>query len=177
MKYIAILFLNVKRVYERVCMHLMISLFKNHGENVIFFPTNSSFSYQNIVLGNDVYIGPGAIFLSITVISIGNKVMFGPDVKILGGDHNVSEIGRYMYDVKVKLPENDLPVTIEDDVWVGSGAFILKGVTIGRGAVVAAGSIVTKDVEPYSIVAGIPAKKIKMRFCESDLARHINLLK
>ena len=45
--------------------------------------------------------------------------MFGPNVAIIGGDHNTSEIGKYMYDIKSKLPENDLPVVIDDDVWVG----------------------------------------------------------
>jgi acetyltransferase-like isoleucine patch superfamily enzyme len=158
-------------------MYIMISLFKKYGKNVTFYPTKSSFSYRNITLGNDVYIGPGANFSSITVISIGNKVMFGPNVTILGGDHNISCMGKYMYDVKEKLPENDLPVYIEDDVWIGASAIILKGVRIGTGSVVAAGAIVTKDVEPYSIVVGVPAKKIKMRFSEEDILSHIKLLK
>lgn len=57
-------------------------------------------------------------------------------------------------------------VKIGHDVWIGHGAIIMKGVTIGTGAVVASGAIVTKDVEPYSIVAGVPAKPIKMRFSE-----------
>jgi acetyltransferase-like isoleucine patch superfamily enzyme len=177
MKYIALLFFKVKKVYDRVGMHLMIYLFRSHGKNVIFFPSNSSFSYKNISVGNDVFIGGGANFSTITTINIGNKIMFGPNVTIMGGNHNTSQVGEYMYDVKVKLPGNDLPITIEDDVWVGARAIILNGVKIGRGSVVAAGSIVTRDVEPYSIVAGVPAKKIKMRFSESDLSRHLSLLK
>ncbi len=177
MKYIALLYLFIRKAFDRIVMHIMISLFRAHGKNIIFFPTSSSFTYKNIVLGSDVYIGPGANFSSITLINIGNKIMFGPNVTILGGDHNISQIGEYMYDVEEKLPENDLPITIEDDVWIGNGAFILKGVKINKGAVIAAGSIVTKDVDSYSIVAGVPAKKIKMRFSEQDLTRHINLLK
>jgi len=55
-------------------------------------------------------------------------------------------------------------VTIGHDVWIGHGAIVMKGVTIGTGAVIASGAVVTKDVEPYSIVAGVPAKLIKMRF-------------
>jgi len=65
-----------------------------------------------------------------------------------------------------------LPVRIEDDVWVGHGAIILHGVTIGEGAIVAAGSIVTKDVAPYSIVAGGPARKLRDRFDPAQQAAH-----
>ena len=55
----------------------------------------------------------------------------------------------------------ELPVVIEDNVWIGEYATVLKGVTVGRGSIVASHSVVTKDVEPYSIVAGNPAKKVK----------------
>ena len=66
----------------------------------------------------------------------------------------------------VKFTENELypPITIGNDVWIGYRAIIMDGVTVGDGAVVAAGAIVTKDVEPYTIVGGVPAKPIKMRF-------------
>ncbi|HGS4818781.1 TPA: DapH/DapD/GlmU-related protein [Vibrio cholerae] len=74
-------------------------------------------------------------------------------------DNNISVVGEFMFDVSAKLPENDSPVIIESDVWVGCNVTILK-VTIGRGAVVATGSVVTKSVERYSIVGGGPAKKL-----------------
>lgn len=102
--------------------------------------------------------------------------MFEPNVTIIGGDHNASMIGRFMYEVEEKLPENDLPVIIEDDTWIGTGVIILKGVTVGSGAIIAAGSVVTKDVEPYSITGGVPAKLIKMRFQDQDLEKHKRLL-
>ena len=63
-----------------------------------------------------------------------------------------------------KLPENDLDVVFEGDNWIGASAIILKGVTIGKGSVIAAGSVVTKSIEPYTIVGGVPAKTIKKRF-------------
>ncbi len=81
-----------------------------------------------------------------------------------------------MIDIKDKLPENDLDVVIEEDVWVGANVIILKGVTIGRGSVIAAGSIVTKNVEPYSIYAGVPARKIKERFSEEEISEHEKLM-
>ncbi len=69
-----------------------------------------------------------------------------------------------MCDVIEKRPEDDQDVIIDDDVWVGSGAIILKGVRVGRGSIIAAGAVVNKDVPPYSIVGGVPARKIGTRF-------------
>ena len=66
----------------------------------------------------------------------------------------------------------DQPVVIEDDVWVGANVTILKGVTIGHGSVVAAGAVVTKSCPPYSIIGGVPAKLIKMRFTDDDIKEH-----
>lgn len=65
---------------------------------------------------------------------------------------------------------------IGDDVWVGYGAIILSGVTIGKGSIIAAGSVVTKDVEPYAIVAGNPARFIKYRLTETEISKHESLL-
>ena len=88
------------------------------------------------------------------------------------GDSNSSVVGEYMFDVKVKRAEDDQPVVIEDDVWVGSRVIILKGVTIGRGSVIAAGSVVTRSIPPYSICAGVPARVLKPRFDEAQLREH-----
>lgn len=177
MKYVALFFLFVSKLFNRIMMHVMLPLFKKHGKNVRFFPTNSSFSYKTIVLGNDVYIGPGAVLsASVSGIVFGNKIQLGPNVTMMGGDHNISVIGRYMYDVIEKLPENDVPIVIEDDVWIGTGAIILKGVTIGEGAVVAAGSVVNKDVPAFSIVGGVPAKVLKMRFRADQIIEHKRIL-
>lgn len=112
------------------------------------------------------------MFRSIKDIRIGNKVLFGPHVYIMGGDHNYREIGQYIYDVKQKRDDDDQPVVIEDDTWIGCNVTILKGVTIGRGAIVSAGAVVSKDVPPYAIVGGIPAKIIKYRFSEEQILEH-----
>jgi acetyltransferase-like isoleucine patch superfamily enzyme len=159
----------------KIYMYAIRSLFKEYGENVVFCPYDY-FSFSTISLGNDVYIGPGANFSSIKSITIGSKVLFGPNVTIMGGDHNTSMIGKYMFDVKDKLYENDLPIIINDDVWIGTGVIILKGVTIGEGSIVAAGSLVNKNIPPYTIVAGVPARIIKKRFSESQIKKHIHII-
>ena len=166
-------FTLVLGVARRLRVILSRPRFPRCGSNVPFDP-NDSFNYSSIEIGDDVFIGSGALFhASESRITIGSKVMFGPGVAILGGDHNVSQIGRFMFDVKDKLPGNDLPVVIEDDVWIGARAIILKGVTVGTGSVIAAGSVVTKSVPAYSIAAGVPARVVKPRFTPDELAQHL----
>ena len=104
-------------------------------------------------------------------------MIFGPHPTIITGDHRIDVIGKYIMDSKEKLPENDAPVIIEDDVWTGANVTILKGVTIGRGSVIAAGAVVTKSFPPYSIIGGVPAKLIKMRFTPEEIEEHEGLIK
>lgn len=172
MKLLGNLTLLLFKIKRKLLMFAYRPLFKKHGKNFVFDPY-SIFSYDTIEVGDDVYIGPGACFLaSESYIKLGNKIMFGPNVTIMGGDHNTSQIGKYMYDVHDKLPENDLPVIIEDDVWIGTGVIILKGVTIERGSIIAAGALVIKDVPAYSIMGGVPAKLIKQRFSADEIELH-----
>ncbi len=92
-------------------------------------------------------------------ISIGNYVHTGANVFMCGFNH-----GFYTRDVPTKSQDYiESPIVIEDDVWIGAGAIILAGVTIGKGAIVASNAVVNKNVPPYSIVGGVPAKVIKVR--------------
>ena len=75
-----------------------------------------------------------------------------------------------------KKPTDDQNVMIEDDVWVGARSIILKGVTIGRGSVIAAGSVVNKDVPRYSIVGGVPAKVMRYRWNSETIKQHEKIL-
>lgn len=169
---VAFTVLQVGRVARGVRRMIIRGAFRSCGKNVRFDP-GDVFSYENIVIGNDVYIGPGPTFIAdVTGIEIGNKVMFGPNVSIFGGNHNSSVVGEFMFDVKIKRPGDDQKVVIENDVWVGGGATILKGVCLGRGCIVAAGAVVTEDVSPYEIVAGVPAKVVGKRFGADDVLRH-----
>ena len=172
MKMIGSIVFFLMRASRRLLIYALRPLFKSYGRNFIFDPFGT-YTFQTIAVGDDVSIGPGACLLAArSSITIGNKVMFGPNVSLIGGDHNVSEIGKFMSDVKNKRPEDDQDIVIEDDVWVGTGAIILKGVRICRGSIIAAGAVVTKDVAPYSVMAGLPAKLIKKRWSEADIIRH-----
>lgn len=149
------------------------------GKNVRFSPLRSELYYPTLSIGEDVYIGPGAFFVSTrSTITVGNKVLFGPKVTIIGGNHASHLIGKFMFDYTQadKLPSDDGPIAIEDDVWVGTGAIILKGVTIGRGSIVAAGAVVTKSCPPYAIIGGVPARVLKFRWTPEEIVAHEALL-
>lgn len=92
-------------------------------------------------------------------IVLGNYVHTGANVMMIAFNH-----GFYTRDVPtIEQDYYDASIIIEDDVWIGGGAVILSGVTVGKGAIIAAGAVVNKDVPPYSIVGGVPAKVLKYR--------------
>ena len=107
-------------------------------------------------------------------VRLGNYVMCGPDVKIALGEHRFNVAGApVIFSGRPDVPET----VIEDDVWIGARALIRSGVRVGRGSVIAMGAVVVKDVEPYSIVAGIPARKIKDRFPTlEEITKHDEML-
>lgn len=166
-----------KAIYKFITMPIKKSMFAQCGNNV-YLGKNSEITFKNVYVGNNVAIGMNAVFMStLAKITIGDYVMFGPGVTVITGDHRTDVIGEYMINVHNKLPENDKDVIIENDVWIGSNVTILKGVTIGQGSIIASGSVVNKDVEPYTIVGGVPAKKIKQRFNRQEINKHILKLK
>jgi acetyltransferase-like isoleucine patch superfamily enzyme len=105
------------------------------------------------------YVGRGCCICP--GVSIGNYAVISHDVTILGGDHRYDVPGTPIY-FSERPPM--LATVIEEDVWIGHRAIVKAGVRIARGAVVGAGAVVTKDVAPYTIVGGVPAKKIGERF-------------
>lgn len=153
---------------------------KHCGKDVYLRPMSSDIKgLENLSIGDGTSIPKGSTFYCTKApLTIGNKVIFGPNPTIITVDHRIDILGKHIIDVTnaEKLPENDLPVTIEDGVWCGANVTILKGVTIGRGSVIAAGAVVTKSFPPYSIIGGVPAKLIKMRFTEERIAEHEKLL-
>jgi tetrahydrodipicolinate N-acetyltransferase len=120
-----------------------------------------------VIIRDHVEIGDNAVIMMGAVINIGavigEKTMIDMGV-VLGGRATVGKnchIGAGTVLAGVIEPPSAKPVVIEDDVLIGANAVVLEGVTVGTGSVVAAGAVVTKDVPPYTVVAGTPAKKIK----------------
>lgn len=100
---------------------------------------------------------------------IGNFVSIGPNVTfLLGGNHNYNFFSTYPFKVKLLGEESEAhsngPIIIEDDAWIGINVTLLSGIRIGKGSIVGAGSVVTRDVPPYAIAVGNPATVIKYRF-------------
>jgi acetyltransferase-like isoleucine patch superfamily enzyme len=111
------------------------------------------------IIGNNVWIGQNCFFHSAGSIIIGNDVGIGPGVYILTSAHDISNINLPI----LHSPIISKKVAIEDGADIGTCAIILPGVTIGKGAQIGAGAVVTKDVKPFSVVAGVPAKLLKTR--------------
>ena len=118
---------------------------------------------EGLVVGDHSNIGPYCYIGCSGHISIGNNVMISPRVSIYAENHVFDQIDTTIKSQGVKKEK----VVIEDDCWIASNSILLAGVTIGKGSVVAAGSVVTQDVPPYSVVAGVPARVIKNRRTDS----------
>jgi len=126
----------------------------NSIERVSVYPTARIWAPWNLELGEYVAIDDAVNLYSAAKITIGTKVAISREAFICTASHDISKPNR---------PLITAPIVIGDGVWIGARAIILPGVTIGEGAVVAAGSVVTKDVEPFTVVGGNPAKFIKDR--------------
>jgi acetyltransferase-like isoleucine patch superfamily enzyme len=113
----------------------------------------------NIIIGNKCSINPYTILYGHGNLTIGNNVLIAGHTLIIPANHIYTDINKPINVQGLTMKG----IIIEDDVWIGSGCRILDGVTIGKGAIVAAGAVVNKTVEPYTIVGGIPAKLIKNR--------------
>jgi acetyltransferase-like isoleucine patch superfamily enzyme len=130
-----------------------------NGVRILRNVTLSTTPEGKIIIGNRAHIGEGTIIFSGLSINIGNDVIIGPQNVIVDSDHSYKDLG---------IPMNQQPllfreVSIEDDVWISSNCVITKGVTIHKGAVIGAGAVVKKDIPPYSIAVGVPARVIKER--------------
>ena len=177
-KFIDWVIMNQVETRPRWFMRLLAPLYQHRGKHSVIhrsarmdtppyrlfslgnYSVIESFACINNAVG-DVIIGDHTrIGLHNTIIGpvdIGNHVNLAQGITVTALNHNFSDTNKRIDEQGVSTN----PVTIEDDVWVGANAVILPGVTIGEHCVVAAGAIVTKDVPPHSLVAGVPAKVIK----------------
>lgn len=129
------------------------------GRRVTYYPRVWITPGRNLVIGNDVDLAVGVLIESAGGVEIGDRTLVGHGVKIISGDHVIpANRGRIFNAGGVREP-----IKIGADVWIGANAIILSGRTIGDGAVIGAGSVITKDVEPYAIVAGNPARLVRVR--------------
>lgn len=131
------------------------------GKHAIIRPSNAYGGEigEGLKIGNNSSIGPFGYIGCSGYIEIGNNVIMGPRVGIFAENHHYDDLDIPIKEQGVKRSF----VKIEDDCWIASNVVILAGVTIGQGSVLASGSVITKDVLPFSVVAGVPAKVIKSR--------------
>ncbi|KAI8201514.1 hypothetical protein K4K52_007121 [Colletotrichum sp. SAR 10_76] len=119
----------------------------------------------NVIFGKNCFVNFNMTILDVSLVTIGDRVQFGPNVSIYTAGHDTSVLSR------IKFVEYGLPVTIEDDCWIGGGVTIMPGVTIGRGTTVGSGAVVTKSLPAYSVAVGSPARVIKkLQTVEEEMA-------
>lgn len=169
--------LKVLRCKLLLVPHRNISIGNNttFGRGTVFWAPNK------MTIGSNVYIGKYCTLQA--DMEIGNNIDIANNVGLIGKyDHDYSKVGvsikdaPWIGDVTYDFKGKDQKIIIDDDVWIGFGSVVFTGVHIHRGAIVAAGSIVTKDVPPYAIVAGNPAKVKGYRFTEEQIDDHEKVL-
>ncbi|MFT4684417.1 MAG: acetyltransferase-like isoleucine patch superfamily enzyme [Flavobacteriales bacterium] len=144
---------------------IRIFSFSNSGLKIVLKNNNSL--HTNVIIqgsgklliGLNSYVGSFSVIGVNDSITIGDDVMISDKVSIRDTDHNFEEINKPMN----KQGITTAPIVISNNVWIGYGAVITKGITIGEGAIIGANAVVTKNVEPYAIVGGVPAKLIRFR--------------
>jgi len=143
-----------KKIRHSICRHL----FKSCGKNVNVEHRAFFNSGRMIAIGDNSGIGVGAYLNG--PIQIGNNVMMGEDVMLITQNHSF-----FRTDITMDQQgfQEDEPIIIGNDVWIGARVIILPGITIGKGAIIGAGAVVSKDVPEWAIVAGNPARIIKYR--------------
>lgn len=140
---------DVEQIRERLSEIIGTEIEKT---TMIFVPFYTNFG-RHICLGKNVFINHGCTFLDLGGITIEDDVMIGPKVNLITENHPVEPSKRKNLDLK--------SIHVKKNAWIGAGATLLPGVTIGENSIVAAGAVVNKDVLPNSIVGGIPAKILK----------------
>lgn len=134
------------------------SLGAHVGRRVVYYPGVWIMPARGVDLGDDVDLAKGVMLTGRGRISIGDRTLVGYGTKIISSNHVVPPAGNI-----IDAGHAHEPVVIGSDVWIGANVTVLPGVTIGDAAVVAAGAVVTKDVGAGHIVAGVPARRIRVR--------------
>lgn len=151
------------------------------GDNSTFGRGTVLWAPNKMTIGNNVYIGKYCTLQA--DIEMGNNIEIANNVGLIGKyDHDFSKIGvsikdaPWIGDSSYDFKGKNKKIVVEDDVWIGYGAIVTTGIKIHRGAIVAAGSVVTHDVPAYSIVGGNPAHVLGQRFTEEEIKEHEEIL-
>lgn len=165
--------MNIKDFLRFIKRKVLIKYYRLRNVHPTFLATFGLSQVSNdIKAGAYCYIGPNCIIYP--QVSVGDFTLIANDVNIIGGDHNYKLPGK---PIVFSGRENLKPTYIGKDCWIGAKSIILTGVRIGDGVIVAAGSVVTKDLDSYGVYAGVPAKKIKDRFqSQKELLLHQEML-
>lgn len=139
----------------------------NFKKHIFVMPHCAFENFRNMEIGEWVFINHNTTFSTPMGMKIGDYVMIGPYCLFASVHHKFDDWQKPMFLQKPEVRS----IVIEDDVWIGANVTVLPGVTIGRGSIIAAGAVVTKDVEPYSIAGGVPAKLIKYRFDKATIRK------
>ncbi len=142
---------------RRYC--LLKTLAKSVGDNVSVFPDVYLKNVQEMEIGSNVSFQPMVYIEAYGGVKIGNDVSLAEGASLFSVNHGFKELNTPIKEQKLE----PLPITIDNDVWIGSKATVLGGVTISTGCVVGANSVVTKDLSSYSVAVGAPARVIKSR--------------
>ena len=148
-----ILFNSIKKLFL-ICVGAKV------GRWVTFYPGIKINTGRNLVLGDNVDLAWGVLITTDGGVEIGDRTLIGYNTMIFSLNHVIPEADGQIFFAGHRPSK----VTIGKDVWIGGGCIILPGITIGEGAIVASGSVVSKDIAPFTIVGGIPAKVIKERY-------------
>ncbi len=140
-------------------------LIVNMGRAVTIYPNVSIRGRGRLTIGDCCSINGGVIFGLTCDLTMGRHVMVANNVSFRTADHEYADLALPM----LEQGERALPIVIGDDVWIGANATILRGITIGQGAIIAAHAVVVKDVQPFEIVGGVPAKTIGSRLLSAKV--------
>ncbi|WP_282133262.1 CatB-related O-acetyltransferase [Cellulophaga baltica] len=163
--------LSIRNIYRTLKMSWYRKKFGLKNVDTTFYMGGKGVISRDLVANKYVFIGANCIIPP--KVTIGKYTMFAANVSILGGDHIFNNPERpIIFSGRPDMPETN----IGEDVWIGANACIMAGIEIGNGAIIAAGSIVTKSIKPYSIYGGNPAKLIRMRFNEEEMELHQKML-
>lgn len=170
----------VRKVFYKILRESVIkSSFGSCGKNVHIAEKSDIKGIGNISIGDDVAIGPHALLWTTRAnIIIKEKVIIGPGLSIITGDHKINVVGNILLnnDILIVFVIFFFICYISHVLSIGANVTILKGVTVAEGCVIGAGTVLTKSTHPYGIYVGVPGRRVSERFTNEELENHINIL-